>query len=534
MLQFSRWKTWAILGSLLLAFVYALPNVVPASIQAPLRDYLGARPIVLGLDLQGGSNVVMEIDNKDFKDKLLQTLSADIRTTLSGAKIAYKGIVRNDNGITFGVSNALDADKAQTELAKLQQPVTGGLLDAAQQLNLFSLSGSVGQFAFAISDAGYQAKISQTVTQVVEILKRRLDAGGISEITVQQQGKDRVVVQIPGKNDPELVKRLLQTTAKLTFQLLCAEQPTGTNQTAPPECKALPSKDDPNQILWVQTSSRATVSGEDLTDAQASFDQNNRPVVTFKFNQRGSLRFGKLTAENVGKPFAIILDDKIVSYPNINEPILGGSGQISGNFTPEETATLAVVLRSGALPAKLTIVEERTVGPSLGSDSIRAGVIASFVGLAGVLIFMPIVYHLFGFFANAALLANLLMLLAIMSLMGFTLTLPGIAGIVLTMGMAVDSNVLVYERIREEWRNGRTALGAIETGFKAAFATILDANLTTLIAAFVLFGVGSGPVRGFAVTLSIGIITTVFTAYTLTRLIVAWWVRWKRPKELAL
>lgn len=534
MLQFSRWKTWAILASILIAIVYALPNVVPASVQEPLRTYLGAKPITLGLDLQGGSNVVMEVDNTDLRDQLLQALTGDIRTTLREAKIGYKGITRNNGGVTVQLSNAADFEKARTELTKLLQPLSGGLLDAAQQVYLFTLSGSADQLSFALSDAGYKAKVSQAITQSLRIVENRINALGTSEPVIQQQGVDRIAIQLPGVQNPDQVKDVIGRTAKLTFQLLCAEQPTGANQNPPQECKALPNKDDPDQMLWVQTSSRATVDGADLTDAQPSFDQNNRPVVTFKFNQKGSLRFGKLTAENVGKPFAIVLDNQVVSYPNINEPILGGSGQISGNFSPEETASLAVVLRSGALPAKLTIVEERTVGPSLGSDSIRAGVLASIVGLAGVLIFMLIVYHLFGVFANLALLANLIMLLAIMSIMGFTLTLPGIAGIVLTMGMAVDSNVLVYERIREEWRGGRSALNAIETGFKAAFVTILDANLTTLIAAFVLFGVGSGPVRGFAVTLSIGIITTVFTAYTLTRLIFAWWVRIKRPKEISI
>ena len=293
-------------------------------------------------------------------------------------------------------------------------------------------------------------------------------------------------------------------------------------------------KEDPRQTLWVETSSRATVDGADLNDARAAFGQNNEPVVTFRFNTRGAERFARLTRENVGKPFAIVLDDVVVSAPRINEPILGGSGQISGNFSTQETTDLAVVLRSGALPAKLTIVEERTVGPSLGSDSIRAGLIASVIGLAGVITFMMLVYGIFGIFANLALFANLLMLMALMSVFGFTLTLPGIAGIVLTMGMAVDSNVLVYERVREEWRNGRTALNAIETGFRAALATILDANITTLIAGAVLFGIGSGPVRGFAVTLSIGIITTVFTAFTLTKLIVSWWVKATRPKEVPL
>jgi protein-export membrane protein SecD len=293
-------------------------------------------------------------------------------------------------------------------------------------------------------------------------------------------------------------------------------------------------KDDPKNILWIQTSSRATVDGADLTDARGSFDQNNRPVVSFRFNQKGAERFGKMTRDNVGKPFAIVLDEMVMSAPRINEPILGGSGQISGNFTVEETNSLAVVLRSGALPAKLSIVEERTVGPSLGSDSIKAGLNASIIGLVLVVGFMIMSYGLFGIFANIALLVNLVMLIALMSFFGFTMTLPGIAAIVLTMGMAVDSNVIIFERMREEWRNGRSAMSAIETGFKSAFGTIFDSNFTALIAAVVLFGVGSGPVKGFAITHAIGILTTVFTAYTVTRYIVSLWVSWAKPKEVPL
>ena len=419
-------------------------------------------------------------------------------------------------------------------MQKLQQPLTGGLMSSGLAVNLFNLTTEGEVLSFTFSEQGLDAKVALAIGQSLKIVENRINALGTSEPTIQQQGKDRIAIQLPGVQNPDQVKDVIGRTAKLTFQLLCQEQPTGANQNPPQECASLPLKDVPNQMLWVQTSSRATVDGADLTDAQPSFDQNNQSVVSFRFNQKGSLRFGKLTAENVGKPFAIILDNVVVSYPNINEPILGGSGQISGNFSTEEASNLAVVLRSGALPAKLTIVEERTVGPSLGSDSIQAGIFASVVGLIGVLIFTVVVYQLFGLFANVALIVNLLMLIAIMSFFGFTLTLPGIAGIVLTMGMAVDSNVLVFERIREEWRNGRTALNAIETGFKAALATIVDANLTTLIAAIVLFGVGSGPVRGFAVTLSVGIITTVFTAFTLTRLIIAWWARYARPKEVPL
>lgn len=534
MLNFSRAKTWAILLTILVAFVYALPSALPPAGQAWMQQYLGAKPITLGLDLQGGSNVVLEIDAPDLRKKLLDQATADIRTTLREAKIGYKGVSRGPNSVTVTISNAADMDRAKTELQKLLNPIGGSLLSGGVATNLYDLSTSADQYTLTLSDAGYDAKVQQAIGQSLKIVENRVNAMGTTEPVIQQQGRDRIGVQLPGVEDPDQLKSILGQTAKLTFQLLCPEQPTSNGQQPPPECKSLPLKESPEQRIWVQTSSAATVDGADLTDSQPSIDQQNQPVVSFKFNQKGAFRFAKLTSDNVGKPFAIILDDVVVSYPNINEPITGGSGQISGRFTQAETNDLALVLRSGALPAKLTIVEERTVGPSLGADSVRAGVVASIIGLVGVLIFMLLVYQLFGVFANLALLANLLMLIAIMSVFGFTLTLPGIAGIVLTMGMAVDSNVLVFERIREEWRAGRSAINAIEAGFRAAFTTILDANLTTLIAAFVLFGVGSGPVRGFAVTLSVGIITTILTAFTLTRLIVAVWVRRTKPKTVPL
>jgi protein-export membrane protein SecD len=535
MLHFPRWKSLAILASVLLAVLLALPNALPASWREVLAQYTIARPMTLGLDLQGGSNVLMEVDRKNLQDQLIQQLTGDIRSALREAKIGYKGINRSGDGVTVRISEAADLERAATELKKLTQPVdTGGFLSTGVSLNLFDLSQQDQQFSFTFSGPGLDAKVARAIAQSVKIVENRINALGTTESTIQQQGKDRIAIQLPGIQNPDRVKDVIGRTAKLTFQLLCDDQPTDAGQNPPPECAALPLKENPSATQWVQTSSRATVDGADLNDAQPNFDQQNQPVVSFRFNQKGAIRFGKLTAENVGKRFAIVLDNVVVSAPVINEPILGGSGQISGNFTVEETNDLAIVLRSGALPARLTIVEERTVGPSLGSDSIRAGIIASIIGLIGVLVFMVIAYGLFGIFADIALLANLVMLIALMSVFGFTLTLPGIAGIVLTMGMAVDSNVLIYERIREEWRHGRTALNAIETGFRAALATILDANITTLIAAFVLFGIGSGPIRGFAITLSIGIMTTVYTAYTLTLLIVALWVRVKRPKEVPL
>jgi protein-export membrane protein SecD len=534
MLHFSRFQSIAIWVSVLIGLLFALPNILPAATQSTLKQYIGAKSMTLGLDLQGGSNVVMEVDKKDLRDQLMQQLSSDIRASLREAKIGYKGITRSDNGVSVRLSNVADVDRAKTELQKLRQPLGSGLLSTGLAVNLYDLAVQDELLSFTFSEQGLDAKIALAIRQSLKIVENRINALGTSEPSIQQQGKDRITIQLPGIQNPDQVKNVIGRTAKLTFQLLCQEQPTGANQNPPQECKALPVKDQPGQILWVQTSSRATVDGADLTDAQPTFDQNNRSVVSFRFNQKGSLRFGKLTAENVGKPFAIILDNEIVSYPNINEPILGGSGQISGNFTTEEASNLAVVLRSGALPARLTIVEERTVGPSLGSDSIRAGFHASVIGLVLVMIFMVVAYGIFGFFANIALLINLMLLIAVMSFVGFTLTLPGIAGIVLTMGMAVDSNVIIFERMREEWRNGRTAMNSIETGFKAAFATIIDSNLTALIAAVVLFGVGSGPVRGFAITHAIGILTTMYTAYTVTRFIVAFWVRWAKPKEVPL
>ena len=555
MFHYARWKIIGILGSVLISLIIALPNVLPTTSQTYLADKFGLHPLTLGLDLQGGSNILMEVDRKDMVDKLEQQLTGDIRATLREAKIGYSGISKTDGGVTVRITKPEDLDKAKTELSKLVQPLNGGLFGSGTQVNLYKLATNDQQYNFTVDPAGLDAKITAAIHQSLKIVESRINGTGTTEPVIQQQGKDRISVEIPGLQDPEKVKNLLGSTAKLTFQLLCPEQQTSASQAPPPDCKGLPQKADVDRVTaakkakgekispedlkalpqtWVQTSGRATVDGGDLSDAQSSFGQDNSPVVTFKFNQKGAVRFGKLTAENIDKPFAIILDDVIMSAPVIRSAILGGSGEISGRFTLDETNSLAIVLRSGALPAKLNIIEEQTVGPSLGADSIRAGLIASLVGLVAVMIFMLLPYGLYGVIADIAVLINLLMLIAIMSLFGFTLTLPGIAGIVLTLGMAVDSNVLIYERIREEWRNGRTAMGAIETGFKAAFATVFDANITTLIAAVVLFGVGSGPIRGFAVTLAVGIATTLFTAFLLTKFMVAMWVKWKRPKEINL
>jgi protein-export membrane protein SecD len=534
MLYFARWKIVAILASVVAGILLALPNVLPSDMQKWLAEHTIARPMTLGLDLQGGSSVLLEIDRTDLVNKVLEQLPSDIRGALRQARIAYKGINRSANGVTIRLSNPADIEKAREILGNLNPPLDQGLFSTGATVRLYDISEQDLQFTFTLSDQGIDYRIRNAIQQSLKIVERRINALGTTEPTIQQLGSNRIIVQVPGVQDPDQVKRVVGQTAKLTFQLVCETQPSSPADKPPPDCKSLPVKDEKEQ-LWVQTSGRATVDGADLTDAQPGFDsRTNEPIVNFRFNQKGAREFGRLTAENVGKPFAIILDDVVVSYPRINEPILGGSGMISGNFTVDEANDLAIVLRSGALPAKLTVVEERSVGPSLGSDSIRAGFIAGAVGVAGILVFMIVVYHVFGVFANIALITNLIYLVAIMSVFGFTLTLPGIAGIVLTLGMAVDSNVLVFERIREEWRHGRSALSSIETGFKAALATVFDVNITHMIAAAVLFGFGSGPIRGFAITLFIGVLTTLFTAFTLTRLIVAIWVKRTRPKEILL
>ena len=556
MLQFPRWKIISILMAVVIAAVLSLPNLLSKPQQEQWASY-GIRPMTLGLDLQGGSNVLLEVDRKDLISQLQQQQSGDVRAALREAKIAYSGLSKIANGVSVKISKPEDMEKAKTAFAALLQPQAGNVLSGGAAINLFELTTNDAGYTFTLSEKGLEARIAKAIQQSLRIIENRVNSLGTTEPVIQQQGVDRIAVQLPGVDNPDKVKEILGKTAKLAFQLLCEEQPTGTSNNPPQDCVSYPFKEGVDKLikekadkndakpltekeleslpaLWVQTSSRALVDGADLTDAQPAFDQNNRSVVSFKFNQKGALRFGKLTADNVGKPFAIVLDEIVQSYPTINEPILGGTGQISGNFTTEEAAALAIVLRSGALPAKLTIVEERTVGPSLGADSVRAGFIACVIGLIGVMLFMLLPYGWYGIIANIALLVNLLMLIACMSFFSFTLTLPGIAGILLTLGMAVDSNVLIYERIREEWRNGRTALSALEVGFKSALGTVLDANITTLIAAVVLFGVGSGPVRGFAITLAIGIFTTMFTAFTVTRMVVAIWVKRNRPKEINL
>jgi SecD/SecF fusion protein len=533
MLYFSLWKTIGIWAVVLLAVIFAAPNLVSQATLAKLPDWLPKKQMTLGLDLQGGSHILLQVDANDIIKDRMQSTRDDIRTMLRDAKIGYTGLSGSGRMVQVRIRDASQVDAAKAALKSLTEPIAAGLLTGGSVTELELTEPEPGLLRYTMTDAGLRYRMASAVTQSIEVISRRVNELGTTEPIVQRQGEDRILVQVPGLQDPQRLKDILGQTAKLTFQMVDQSMPVqeAIKGRPPAGDTIMYSKDNPPVPYLIEN--RVIVSGENLVDAQATFDQRtNEPVVSFRFDSKGAARFGQATQQNVGKLFAIILDNKVISAPQIREPILGGTGQISGNFTAQSANDLAVLLRAGALPATLTVVEERTVGPGLGQDSIQAGKMSALVGSVLVVTFMVAAYGLLGWIANVALLANVALIVAVLTLLGATLTLPGIAGIVLTVGMAVDSNVLIYERIREERRNGRSLIQAIDTGFAKALATILDSNITTLIAAVVLFFLGSGPVRGFAVTLAIGIITTVFTAFTLTRWLVAEWLRRRRPKEL--
>lgn len=533
MLYFTRWKALAIILTALVVCLFAVPNFFP-ELQVKTWPKWAQRHIVLGLDLQGGSHILLEVDANSVKKDKLDQVRDDVRRSLRDAKISYTGLnVRND-AVEVRITKDTDLQTALTKLRELSQPL-GGLLGSSGQRSLEVSDAGGGLIRLTVPQAAITERVRQSVEQSIQIVERRVNELGTVEPLIQRQGLDRILVQVPGLQDPTRLKELLGKTAKLDFRMVDQTVPADQAQQGrvPPDFEILMSSTSP-KIPYV-IKKQVLVSGADLTDAQPGFDQRSgEPIVSFRFNTSGSRKFAQATSENVGQPFAIVLDNEVISAPVIREPITGGSGQISGNFTVQAANDLSILLRAGALPAPLTIIEERTVGPGLGQDSIEKGELAAYVGSILVIVFMLLTYRLFGVFANIAVAINVAMIFGILSLLNATLTLPGIAGIVLTVGIAVDSNVLIYERIREELRGGRSAISAIDAGFKRALSTILDSNITTFIAAAVLFYIGTGPVRGFAVTLGIGIITTVFTAFTLTRLIVAAWVRWKRPQSVPI
>jgi len=535
MLRFSTTKVVSIIAAVLISFLLAVPSLMTAeqrqSFQASVPRWLPSwvvptHAIVLGLDLQGGSHVLLEVDVPDLLRTQATQLRDDVRRILRETRVAPQGGIQvTPRGAQFRVPEPADREKVMPRLRELVQPISNSIIGQTGNLDIAITEQPDGLIQLAYTDAGVNDRVRRAIGQAIEVLRRRVDALGTTEPNIQRQGADRILVQVPGLQDPQRLKEILGRTAKLEFRLV-AEQGAG-------DVDLMPSKDNQGQRIPVER--RIIVEGGDLIDAQPAFDQRTgQPIVNFRFNIRGGQRFGQVTTENVGRPLAIVLDNEVISSPVIQSPITGGSGQISGQFTVKQVNDLAVLLRAGALPAKLTIVEERTVGPGLGEDSIRAGKLALWVGTGLVAAFMIASYGLLGVIAVLAVIINVGMIFGILSVLGATLTLPGIAGILLTIGMAVDSNVIIYERIREESRLGRSAISSLNEGFGRALGTIIDANFTTLLAGGILFFLGTGPVRGFAVTLSIGILTTVFTAYTVTRLLVATWYRYTKPKTLSI
>ncbi len=522
MMYFSRLKATLILCACLLGAILCIPNAA----RAP-TPWMPWRQVHLGLDLQGGSYLLMQVDMGTVVKQRLNGLIDSVRRALVQRTIFYRTIEAQaaQNRIVIQLR---DPARLQDALASLQPLISSE--GALSTPDLVLASAPNGQITVTLSPVALHDRATAAMQQSIEIVRRRIDATGVVDPQVTQQGADRIVVQLPGVGDPDRIKQLLGQTAHMTFQLV-DETANPALSTPPPGVQFLPMQDNPNQKIAVYD--RVDVDGGDLTDARAGTEQQaGEWVVNFTFNNVGGRRFADVTRTNVGRRFAIVLDNKVISAPVIREPILGGRGQISGNFTAASASDLALLLRAGALPAPLTVVEQNSIGPELGADSIRAGAIALGAGFLLVVAFMGLFYGLFGWFANICLVVNLILMLGVMSLLQATLTLPGMAGILLTLGMAVDANILINERIREEQRNGRPPLQALEHGFNRAYRTIFDSNATAFLAHVMLFIFGSGPVRGFAVTITVGIATSLFTAWMLTRLLVSRWYIATRPRLL--
>jgi len=532
MLDFSRLKIWSIVIVVLAGILLAIPSLVPEATLA--RAGLPNLPrINLGLDLAGGSHILLEADTADVAKQRLALMEENVRAEMRRAdpRIEIGDISTSGGRLSFFVRDSSRLDAAVELIRALTRPsgMTG-----QRDWNVQVVDST--RIVLTPTQAGLDNAVDQAMQVATDVVRRRIDEMGTREPTIIRQGNDRIVVQVPGLQDPEALKSLLGKTAKLEFKLVdqtVSAADIAANR-APPGSQIVPYPDNPGGVPAIAVYRRVMVSGDELTEAAQSYDQNGQPVVSIRFNASGGRKFARVTTENVHKPFAMILDGKVLSAPNINEPILGGQAQISGNFTVQSANELAIALKSGKLPVALKVVEERTVGPDLGADSIRSGTIAAVIATVAVVVFMLVTYGRFGVYANIALVMNIFLILGVMALIGATLTLPGIAGFVLTIGAAVDANVLINERIREEQRRGRGVIQAIEMGYKEASRAIFDANITNGIAAVIMFSLGTGPVKGFAVVLLIGIVTSVFTAVTVTRLMVSRYLRSARPQTITI
>jgi preprotein translocase subunit SecD len=523
-----KWKIWTIFLAIALGIAFAIPSFFPRSEVATWPKFAPRTQIAYGLDLAGGSQLLLEADLADATRQRLAAMEDSVSQELRREPRIQAGDISVANGqLSFMLRDPTQLDAAVERVRTLTQGVG---LTGTRTWNVSTQDGN--RVIMVPTPEGNAQAVKEAMTVARDVVRRRIDPSGTREVTVINQGSNRILVQVPGIDDPEALKRLIGQTARLEFKLVDqrADPAQVAQGRAPAGSQVLPMADGQGNIA-VQR--RVMVSGEQIASAQQTFDQQTgAPNITIRFDSAGAKRFGRTTTENVGKPFAIILDNKVLSAPNINEPILGGTATISGGFTVETANELAISLSSGKLPVKLDPIEERTVSPDLGKDSIQSGLIASAIAIFAVMFFMVITYGRFGWYANLGLVINALLILGIMGIFGSALTLPGIAGFVLTIGAAVDANVLINERIREEQRRGRKILDAIETGYKEASTAIFDANITNVIAAALMWYFGSGPVRGFAIVLLIGIVTSVFTAVNFTRLLVALWVRKNRPREL--
>ncbi len=519
MIHIPLWRTVIIIGVCLLGILFVSPNFFTKEQLQSFPSWFPKKQIVLGLDLQGGAHLLLEVDFQAVEREQLTSLADLTRTVLRKERIGYTGLAHKGNAVTLTLRDPADSDK-----------VISILRNEEKEAEITAIPD--GQITLKLSESAIQNRKKSAVTQSIEIVRRRVDETGTAEPFIQQQGEDRILVQLPGLEDPTRIKNLLGKTAKLQFRFVDSSvqaepgKPTPGNDVLPEQVG--------DKVIYFAVKKQVIVSGDSLVDAQPSFDEYNRPVVTFTFDSIGAKKFGDATKNNTGKLFAIVLDDKVISAPRISEPIPNGKGRITGEFSVQEAQDLALLMRAGALPAPLNVIEERSVGPGLGADSIASGEYATIIAIIMVAAFMIIAYSFFGMIANIAVIFNLILLFAALSITGATLTLPGIAGIALTIGMAVDANVLINERIKEEIRHGRKMLSAIDAGYNRAMTTITDSNLTTLIGVGLLYQFGTGPTRGFAVTTSIGIIVSMFTAITLTKQIVAWWVRLSRPTRLPI
>ena len=552
MLQFSRWQKLLILSICLIGVLFSTPNAFYNRVETKndilkaiskgqdasdlelekinaWPDFLPSNLVNLGLDLRGGAHLLAEVKVEEVYGQRLDSMWQDVRDVLRAERDTI-GTIRRQDGrsdqLRVKISNISGMPKAIELIEDLARPVSSLSSVGTKDLKVTSEKNIL---IIEFSEAEKALLNDRTIQQSLEIIRRRVDEVGTREPTIQKQGERRILIQVPGIGSASELKTLIGTTAKLGFYPV-VKQTSNPEEKGNGRTQTLPARDDSN-IYYVLEKSPA-VTGEELVDAQPTFDQNGQPAVSFRFNPSGARKFGNYTANNVGALFAIVLDAEVISAPQIREAITGGSGQITGNFSVEESSELSILLRAGALPAPMRFEEERTIGPELGQDSIDAGKIACIVAFAGILVFMFLSYGLFGIFANIALIINVTLIFGLLSIIGATLTLPGIAGIVLTIGMAVDANVLVFERIKEELKEAKSPYRAIELGYERAFSAIIDANITTFIAALILFLMGSGPVRGFSITLGLGIITSVFTAIYVTRLLIAIWFDRTRPKTI--